>query len=192
MPRLCFPILCLASLVLLVSGCATTGAGKNKEDEYHDPVEISEDTEGFKTVKLDLNGDKTGDVTNYIRVGDGSETARLVRKEIDLNFDGKVDIIQIWKDGAMVQEQIDADFDGQMEWTDFYSEGERIRAEWDTQFDGQPDIIRYYESGKLSKLEMDTSGDQVMDYWEYYEDGVMQRSGKDTDGDGKIDQWGDL
>jgi len=183
-------VLCALSAFLL-AGCATTKAGKG-DDEYLDPVEISEDSEGFKTVKLDLNGDQLGDVTNYIRVGEGSETGNLVRKEIDLNFDGKVDIIQIWKDGVMTQEQIDADFDGQMEWTDFYSAGERIRAEWDTQFDGQPDIIRHYEGGKLKKLEMDTDGNQTMDYWEYYEDGVMQRSGQDTTGDGKIDQWGDL
>ncbi|MEE2830216.1 MAG: hypothetical protein VX498_13595 [Myxococcota bacterium] len=183
----------LCALSLLLAGCAAGSAGKGKkgEDDYFDPVEISDDLEGFKTVKLDLNGDQQSDVTNYIRVGEGPETARMVRKEIDLNFDGKVDVIQLWKDGEMTQEQMDADFDGQIEWTDFYSAGERIRAEWDTRFDGQPDVIRHYEDGKLSKLEMDTSGDQKMDYWEYYEGGVMQRSGHDTNGDGKIDQWGE-
>jgi len=191
MPPVRPSLLLLAAFSLLLAGCATTKGGK-ADDDYFDPVQISEDTEGFKTVKLDLNGDRIGDVTNYIRVGEGSEAGRLVRKEIDLNFDGKIDIIQIWKGGVMVQEQIDADFDGQMEWTDFYSGGERIRAEWDTQFDGKPDIIRHYEGGKLNKLEMDTDGDQAMDYWEYYENGVMLRSGKDTTGDGKIDKWGDL
>ena len=192
MPLVRFSPLLIAAFSLLLAGCATTKGGKGGDDEYFDPVQISEDTEGFKTVKLDLNGDKVGDVTNYIRVGEGTEAGLLVRKEIDLNFDGKVDVIQIWKDGVMTQEQIDADFDGQMEWTDFYSAGERIRAEWDTQFDGQPDIIRHYEGGKLKKLEMDTDGDQTMDYWEYYEDGVMLRSGKDTTGDGTIDKWGEL
>ena len=192
MPRRIVRTLLLSACALPLAACATTKSGKGEGEEYIDPVEISEDTEGFKSVKLDLNGDRQADVTNYLRVGEGPEGGRMVRKEIDLNFDGKIDVIQIWKDGQMTQEQIDADFDGQMEWTDFYSGGERIRAEWDTQFDGSPDIIRYYEDGKLKKLEMDTSGDQKMDYWEYYEEGVMQRSGKDTDGDGKIDQWGDL
>lgn len=187
-------LLSLGAFSLILAGCAGGGAGKGKkgDDEFFDPVEISDDLEGFKTVKLDLNGDRTADVTNYIRVGEGPESGRLVRKEIDLNFDSKIDVIQIWKDGQMTQEQIDADFDGQMEWTDFYSAGERIRAEWDTRFDGEPDIIRHYEGGKLSKLEMDTTGDQKMDYWEYYEAGVMQRSGRDTNGDGKIDEWGEL
>ncbi len=188
------------SLILLFAASVTlsacpktgeTGTSGEDEDAYYDPVEETEGKDGFRQVTLDVNGDRAADVTNYYRAGEGEDSALLVRKEIDLNFDGKIDVTQIWKDGDMTQEQIDADFDGRKDWTDFYSAGERIRAEWDTSFDGTPDLIRYYESGKLARLEMDTTGDAKIDYWEYYEDGVMQRSGWDLDADGKIDKWGE-
>ncbi len=194
LPRHAF--LLLGALALPISACAGANkAGKGKEadeeEEYYDPVEDVDEGDGFRKVMLDVDGDRQADVTNYYRAGEGDDATLLVRKEIDLNFDGKVDVTQIWKDGAMTQEQIDADFDGRTDWTDFYSDGERIRAEWDTGFDGTPDVIRYYEGGKLARLEMDTTGDSSIDYWEYYEAGVMQRSGWDLDADGKIDKWGE-
>lgn len=187
----------LASLALVLAAC--TGAnkagkgksgGKAADDEWVNPVQEF-DEGAFKKVTLDLDGDQLADVSNYYADGEGPEANRLVRKEIDLNFDQKIDIVQTWQEGQMLQEAIDADFDGQTDWTDFYSGGERIRAEWDTAFDGHPDMIRYYQEGKLSRVEMDTNDDQAIDYWEYYEAGVMQRSGWDLNADGKIDKWGE-
>ena len=192
--RLLFAASAVSCLVL--TSCAGAGAKKGggatdpADEDWVDPVqEFQED--GYTKVTLDLNGNEEPDVINYYRDGEGSEGVRLIRKEIDLNFDGKFDSVQAWKDGEMTSEQIDADFDGQFDWTDFYSAGERIRAEWDTSFDGHPDMIRYYEEGKLARLEMDTTGDKSVDYWEYYTDGVMQRAGWDLNADGKIDKWGE-
>ncbi|MBN92482.1 MAG: hypothetical protein CL928_00195 [Deltaproteobacteria bacterium] len=183
------------SATLLLCSCATSQKKKQEGpllgDDWVDPVQEFEEGDGFRKITLDINNDRQPDVFNYFRAGEGEEVDLLVRKEIDLNFDSRVDVIQIWKDGAMAQEQIDADFDGRTDWTDFYDASERIRAEWDTRFDGYPDLVRYYESGQLARLEMDTTGDRRVDYWEYYEGGVMQRSGWDLNADGKIDKWGD-
>jgi len=190
-------LLLTATVALVFSGCATTnaqkaGAAPNTDDDWVNPVQESDEGNGFRKVTLDINEDSKPDVFNYYRVGEGDEDKLLVRKEIDLNFDGTKDISQIWNEGQMTQEQIDADFDGRNDWTDFYDRGERIRAEWDTSYDGHPDLIRYYEGGKISRVERDTTGDHKIDYWEYYDaGGVMQRSGWDLNADGKVDRWGE-
>ena len=187
-------LLLVAAFALSLSACATakknTGVDTIDEDDWVNPVQEYDEGNGFRKVTLDINSDNKPDVFNYYRAGEGDEEKLLVRKEIDLNFDGAVDVSQIWKEGEMTQEQIDADFDGRNDWIDFYDQGERIRAEWDTSFDGRPDLIRYYESGKIARVEMDTTGDRQIDYWEYYEGGIMQRSGWDLNADGKVDKWG--
>ena len=97
---------------------------KNQEEEaVIEPVEEFEEG-GFRKVNLDVNGDRNADVFNYYRTGEGDESRLLVRKEIDLNFDGKVDIIQIWSNGEMEREEIDADFDERVDWKDYYDDGE--------------------------------------------------------------------
>jgi antitoxin component YwqK of YwqJK toxin-antitoxin module len=188
-------LLLVAALSVGLSACATAakkaGVDTINEDDWVNPVQEYDEGNGFRKVTLDINSDQRADVFNYYRVGEGVEDKLLVRKEIDLNFDGTVDVSQIWKEGEMTQEQIDADFDGRNDWIDFYDQGERIRAEWDTSFDGRPDLIRYYEGGKIARVEMDTTGDRQIDYWEYYEAGIMQRSGWDLNADGKVDKWGE-
>lgn len=179
--------------VLFAAVSPVEAAKKKKTDEPEatpEPVQTTEEG-GFRKVSLDVNGDGKADVYNYYRAGEGDDNTLIVRKEIDLNFDSKIDVVQIWEKGAMTREEIDADFDGRVDWKDFYDQGERIRAEWDTRFDGNADVWRFYEGGVLVRVEMDTDGNTKVDYWEYYEGGTMQRSGWDLNGDGKIDKWGD-
>jgi len=183
----------LVAVALMCCGCATVKGKRGAPAKISDlhwiaPVPEYEEEASFRKVSLDINSDQESDVFSYYSAAEGDDDKLLVRKDIDLNFDGKVDVSQIWKEGQMTQEQIDADFDGRTDWIDFYEDGERVRAEWDTSFDGRPDLIRYYEGGKMSRMEMDTTGDHQVDYWEYYEAGVMQRSGKDLNADGKADK----
>ena len=183
----------LRSLPFAIALCAAPFAFAAEEaEEEDDTVQVSMEGD-LRKVTLDLNGDKRADVFNYYKAGDAPDSELMVRKEIDLNFDGRTDVTQTWDDGRMTKEEIDADFDGRKDWTDYYDvEGARSHAEWDTDFDGRPDLTRYFKEGKLSKVEMDTDGNGAVDYWEYYEGGVMKRSGWDTDGDGKIDKWGEV
>src|SRR6185295_17145977 len=58
-----------------------------------------------RITKYDLNHDGTPDVFAYtvpVKGDDGKEVQRLIRKELDLNFDGKIDITK-WYDA---QEQV--------------------------------------------------------------------------------------
>ena len=115
MPAFRLLLLLLAAVPLILSACAGANAGaKGKkggdDSDWVDPIQEFEEEDGWRKVTLDLDGNESPDVINYYRAGDGSETTLLVRKEIDLNFDGAVDIVQSWKDGAMMNEAIDQFF----------------------------------------------------------------------------------
>ena len=72
----------------------------------------------------------------------------LVRREVDLNWDGLVDV-RTWLDptGALLYEEMDGDFDGWVDWVDYYEEGQRVRSEIDTDYDHNLDLILFFENG---------------------------------------------
>ena len=148
---------------------------------------------GYTKIAVDIDGDGSGDIWNFYPDGADVASSHPVRREIDLNRDGRPDVITHFSGDVMVREVIDADFDGDPDWVDFYESGKRVRSEWDTDFDGRPDLFKYYDRGQIERIEQDSQlpRDGQIDYWEYYENGVMQRAGRDVDGDGKIDEWGE-
>ena len=114
----------------------------------------------------------------------------LVRKEKDLNGDGKIDVWELYApDGSLSRAAYDLDFDGRPDVTAFYEKGQLVRKEMAFGFDGVPHAWSYYEKGKLVRKERDTHGDGKVDTWEYWSDGELERIGVDTDGDGQVDRW---
>ena len=137
-----------------------------------------------KVVEYDLNHDKKPDVWEYY-VND-----KLVRKELDINWDGKIDIVRSYNDaGQLSQEVLDLDFDGRPDQTNFYENGVIVKKERDLNYDGKPDLWIYYEKGKIVRKERDTHGSGKIDYWEYWENNQIDRIGEDLDGDGNVDRW---
>lgn len=144
----------------------------------------------FAKVSFDTDGDGAPDVWEYYP-RTGTEADRTpARREVDLNHDGKIDVISTYSSGKLAREEMDADFDGRIDWIDIYEDGQRVRSEWDTGFDGKADLFKYFENGVLVRVEQDTNADGRSEYFEYYKDGTIDRFGRDTDGDGKVDQWG--
>lgn len=145
--------------------------------------------QGLQLKQFDLNRDDKPNVFKFFRLDDaGSE--QIVRKDIDLNNDGRVDVIQLFgDDGRLKSEQSDLDFDGKMDVTAYFEEDVLIRKELDLDFDGTPDILRYYAEGKLDRIETDANGDGRVDTWEYFVEGELDRVGTDNDGDGVVDHW---
>jgi hypothetical protein len=137
---------------------------------------------------IDINGDEQADVFNFYRVR--SKASRLlVRKELDLNWDGKVDV-RTWfdEDGAIEKEEMDGDFDDRVDWIDHYKGGRRVMSEIDTDYNGSLDLFKYFENGKLRRKERDTTNDGRIDFWEYIDDnGQVLRTGRDLDADGVMD-----
>jgi hypothetical protein len=137
---------------------------------------------------LDLNRDNTPDAYQFIKVVDGQTV--VIRKEVDVNFDSKVDLIRNLDDkGELVSERLDTDFDARIDLVVFFEKGAVVRKEYDTNFDQRVDMWRFFEAGVIARREADLDYNGKVDYWEYYEAGNIDRAGTDTDGDGEVDQW---
>ncbi|WP_224366544.1 hypothetical protein [Hyalangium versicolor] len=146
-----------------------------------------------KVKELDLNRDYKPDVWLYTvedKGPDGQPRERKVRKEIDFNGDGRVDITQYFNEREeKVRETMDQDFDGKVDSTLLYEKGVNVRTERDVDGNGRTDVWLYYEKGKLARKERDTNGDGKVDNWEYWENGQVDRIGDDLDSDGNVDRW---
>jgi hypothetical protein len=191
--------LLLGGLALALGACATTETAK-KDDQ---PAKAGEETlsdnirqkkSGDETVtEFDLNGDKKADVWTYTVKGksaDGKDIDRTARKDLDINWDGKVDIARVYDDKeVLVKESLDLDFDGKVDQVNYFEKGVIVRKERDLTAAGKPSLWLYYEKGKLVRKERDTNADGKVDYWEYWEADQVDRIGEDLDGDGNVDKW---
>lgn len=146
-----------------------------------------------KVTEFDLNGDKKPDVWTYTAPGkspDGKDIEKLTRKELDINWDGRVDIARNYDEREQVErEALDLDFDGKVDQVNYYEKSIIVRKERDLSSAGRPSLWLFYEKGKLVRKERDTNGDGKVDYWEYWEGEQVDRVGEDLDGDGNVDKW---
>lgn len=146
-----------------------------------------------KVTEFDLNHDKRPDVWSFTVTAkgeDGKEIERLARKELDINWDGKVDITRHYGEKETIErEALDLDFDGKIDQTNFYEKGQIVRKERDLDYNSKPDLWIFFEKGKPVRKERDTNGDGKVDYWEYWEGDQVDRIGEDLDGDGNVDRW---
>jgi len=190
--------LLLAATALSLCACgggkANTKADGNSPDGEALAENIHQKTaNGEKVTEFDLNGDKKPDVWTYTvpgKSGDGRDIDKLVRKELDLNWDGKVDVARWYDDKEQIEkEALDLDFDGKIDQVNYYEKGVIVRKESDLSSAGKPTLWKFYEKGQLVRKERDTNGDGKVDYWEYWENGQVDRVGEDLDGDGQVDKW---
>jgi hypothetical protein len=174
----------LLSLSMMI-GCATGKGGMSGQTSLLTERPVSG---GLVEQLIDINGDEQADVFNFFR--ERSKAARLlVRKEVDLNWDGKVDV-RTWfdEDGQIEKEEMDGDFDDRVDWVDHYKGGRRVMSEIDTDYNGSLDLFKYYDNGTLRRKERDTTGDGRIDFWEYIDpNGQVLRTGRDLDADGVMD-----
>lgn len=143
--------------------------------------------DGLHQEEVDLDGDGKVDIINYYRESAGSKL--LLKKDVDLNRDGRIDVRTSFDEsGLRVQEEMDGDFDGRADVVDHYIQGKRSMTEKDTDFNGSFDLFSYYENGKVRRKERDSNADGKIDFWEYLdEQGAVMKTGKDNDGDGRMD-----
>ncbi len=182
-----------ATLGILLALTATACFEKNKESTTtaaKDTSSVREraTTDGNLVVEVDLDGDASPDIYNYFRSLE-DEGRLLLRKEMDLNQDGRIDVWSFFTEtGDLDREEMDADFDGSIDWIDHYQGGKRVMSEIDTENNGTFDLFKYYESGRIRRKERDTTGDGQVDHWEYFNDGgEVVKVGWDIDGDGQMD-----
>lgn len=188
---------------VLVAGLLSVGCGHDKDGVKKDAdapgtqrlsENIRQQKRGDeKVTEYDLNHDNKPDVWDYtvtVKGPDGKDVERLTRKELDVNWDGKVDIAKFYDAKEQVErEMLDLDFDGRVDQVNFYEKGVIVRKERDLDYNGKTDLWTFYEKGKLVRKEKDVNGDGKVDYWEYWEGDHVDRIGEDLDGDGNVDRW---
>lgn len=137
---------------------------------------------------LDKYGDPLEDLTGYTPYT--LPNYRLVRRELDLNFDGETDFIRHYDvRGNIARDEVDTNFNGVIDRTVSYSNGVVTRRDIDGDENGHVEEIRYYVTGKLFRIERDENQDGQTDYWQFFTEGVLTRAGYDHDGDRVIDEW---
>jgi hypothetical protein len=150
------------------------------------------DDQGKQAVTLDANGDGKTDVVKLFiaAMQDGHASQQLVCKQTDLDFDGKMDLVQYYGPGGeLFMDEYSMDYSGKFNGRSFFQEGKKVRSEKDMDFDGKPDYFEFYEAGKLVRVERDRNSDGKIDEWQYYEGGRLDRIGWDTTGSGRVDKW---
>ena len=180
------PLPLLLGLVLLPAcGGKKKDAGELRRASV---ISMAPAEEGLTRQAIDINGDGTADVYNYMREREDA-AALMVRKETDLNWDGRIDVRAWFNDtGELTKEEMDGDFDGRVDWVDHYQGDRRVMSEVDTDFDGTFDLFKYYEGNAVRRKERDSDHDGRVDFWEYFdEQGNVVKTGKDLDGDGVMD-----
>jgi len=195
-PLLLAPVLTIGSLF----GCASDDGAKNGGGQTETTAGAAQES-GAKRLPddtfdpsccekrgLDLDKDGVADAYQFLQKVEDQVIVR--RKEVDVNFDGRIDLIRIFDDaGELLSERLDTDFDGKIDVVNFFEEGAIVRKEYDTNFDGNTDVVRFYDKGVITRKEADLDHNGKVDYWEYYEGGKIDRVGVDRTGDGEVDEW---
>lgn len=170
---------------------ASSGRRSSHADRSREPVgEVMPHQEcvgrgGGDVVTMDANRDGQPDIRTVMEGG------RPRCREVDANFDGRVDIYR-WFDpasGQTLRVEDDYDFDGRIDVVATYENGVIVRDILDTNFDGRTDTWREYRAGQLVELRRDANGDGRVDTWERYDaQGRITYSARDNNHDGEPDQ----
>jgi hypothetical protein len=190
---------------LTACGGSAASLRERSQDKPSPLLEPIYTEDGMKGERFDLNLDGTADIIKWVRYRDRSgqllADARLkeprgeyveviMRKEMDTNLDGKMDVIRNYnRRGALTGEQVDTEFDGILETEATVVEGMVTRVTIDVTGDGKPESTRYYRNGQLQRIERDPNSDGLTDTWSHFENQALTRIGTDYDGDGGVDDW---
>ena len=110
--------------------------------------------------------------------------------KVDVNGDGKPDIIHVMAGGREICRIVDLNLDGAIDAFIYYDEqGRERRRESDFDRDGRADEISIYEGGVIKLKLRETNFDNKIDTWDHYEGGRLVRRERDSDGDAIVDQW---
>jgi hypothetical protein len=183
---------------LAATGCASDEAAKkgntgatSSGDQSVGAVRLPDDKFDVSCCnkrEFDLNRDGKPDSYQFVKVIDNDPV--VVRKENDVNFDGRIDLVRNLSDkGELVEERLDNDFDGRIDLVVSFEKGAIVKKEYDTNFDDKTDLWRYFDKGVINREEADLNYDGRVDYWEYFEAGKLDRVGIDRDADGNVDEW---
>jgi len=188
----------LAALIFALAFACSSGPEPDESEGGLGPQPIVPGTKkgGLTVEKGDVSGDGKPDVWNYYKdladPADPGATIRvLVKKEADLDFDGRKDITRIFDDGGvLLEEEADLDFDGNRDQVNIYTKGILVEKRLYRSGKDRVFIWKFYQEGKMVRLNRDDNGDGRADYCElWYAGEKLSKKGWDKDGDGECDYW---
>lgn len=132
-----FPLYCAAILLFfLIAPSAAYGDTPVKKGE----ALFEWDGDVLKRMLLDTSGNgKVDYIVNYNKAG------QKILEEMDYNGDGSMDDFYYYENEVLVRREIDSNYDGRIDIWVYLTEGMYIRRyERDTNFDGEPDQIKVF------------------------------------------------
>jgi hypothetical protein len=180
-------------MVLLVAGCSGPSQNRTAAGPSDGGAFSTGDEGGLTVEKADLNGDGRTDVLSYYREvtgADGKKIKILVRKTVDINGDNKADVNQFFDDqGELLKQELDLDYDKRVDKIVYYKKGKIEREELSSLYDGRFDVKKFYDDGVLVLKQVDTRHNGHFDEFQYFVGNTLARVGWDRDGDGKPEQF---
>jgi hypothetical protein len=141
----------------------------------------------LEVVKRSLDADQDG-TPEQVRYYD-RKSSELLRKEMDLNYDGTADTWIRYEDERVIQRKLDADFDGTLDTWETYEEDRMASRVVDRNNDGVKDAFYVYEGESLVEERHDADNDGTIDLDIRYENRFRVSAKEDADHDGRTDSW---
>ncbi len=133
-----------------------------------------------------IDADRDGKPEEVRYFGDDG---RLLRVELDRNYDGTIDAWITFSAGVAVARELDESGDGTPDAFEQYAGGRMTRREVDRDANGGRDAFYRFESGSLVEETHDADGDGRIDLTIVYENRARVRTEEDQNRDGKPDVW---
>jgi hypothetical protein len=204
----------MAGVLLVSAACGSSSqageSGTSAEQARRTEPQplVRKECTGGASQPVDANGDGTPDIKHHMDGG------KRVCTEIDMNFDGKTDVLRFYQpDGQSIAlEQHDYDFDGKLDEQAHFEAGALKSKELDTDFDGiidtwlwcngpfvdraerarrkpgHVDTLESYKDGVISEIQYDEDLNGKPEKCEIYEDGTLTSIRYDDNGDGTFDR----
>ncbi len=146
---------------------------------------VRKECSGGSAQNVDVNNDGRPDIVHRLN---GS---KRVCSEIDMNFDGKPDLLRFYEDDGktVAFEQHDFDFDGRIDDQGYFQNGALARKELDTNFDGLVDTWMWCKGPLVERAERARRKPGRVDTWEAYQNGLLAEVEYDENNDGEVEKW---
>lgn len=185
-------------LAMALAGCGgaeTSGDRKIKAEMIDTGPSDRYPIEGLIVEAADIHGNDRAAIWKIYseekeNIDDRDKTKKLVRKEVDSNADGDVDVWFLYNSlEKLYKEEADTDFNGKIDLISYYEDGRVVKRErFEDDFE-TPVATSFYREGQMYKIERDSNRDGKVDTWEIYQGMLLTQRGVDIDNDGRVDQW---